>query len=332
MSEQDNLPARPGRGGHYEAWYLTFSDPSAKTGYWIRYTLHAPAGAAPEGRLWFARFDLAAPERTLGLNRGGPFASEPGAFEVRVGDAVLRSGHLAGALEGGGHSVAWDLDFDPGGPTYRMLPDALYRGSLAPSKPYVPNPDTRFRGRIEIDGETIAVDDVPGQQGHVVGTRHAERWAWAQCDDFAGEPGTVLVALVAQGRRGPLVTPHTTFVGLRRDGDWIRLRKVSRRRDWGLGVWRIALGNKRYRLAGAVRVPADRLIRADYVDPDGSPRYCHNSEVSSCRLTLLERRAGGFEEVAELTSEGTVHAEWGGRTPAPQVLHQHTAIDGYDPA
>lgn len=322
MSESDNLPAAPGRGGHYEAWYLTFSDPSAKTGYWIRYTRHG----STEGRLWFARFDHAAPERVFGLNRAGAFASEPAAFEVRVGDAVLRSGHLAGALEGAGHAVEWNLDFEAGGPTYRMLPPALYRGSLAPSKPYVPNPDTRFTGTIQIDGETVTLDAVPGQQGHVYGTKHAERWAWAQCNDFASAPGTVLVGLVAQGRRGPVLTPHTTFVGVRREGEWIRFRKVSRRRDWGLGVWRIDLSNRRYQLRGTVRVDPGRLIRADYLDPDGTPRYCHNSEVSSSRLTLLERRAAGFEEIADLTAEGVVHAEWGGRTPAPQVVHHHDSV------
>lgn len=331
MSEQDNLPARRGSGGHYEAWYLTFADATAGTGYWIRYTLHVAPRSAPEPRLWFARFDLRRPERTLGLNRGFPseaFASEASAFEIRIGEALLRSGRLTGSLEGNGHAATWDLEFDAGGPTYRMLPDLFYRGSLAPSKPFSPNPDTRFSGTIQVDGETVELAGVPGQQGHVYGSKHAERWAWAQCNDFAGEAGTVLVALCAQGRRGPLLTPHTTFAGLRRDGDWQRFRKVSRRRDWSLGAWRISLANKRYRLEGTIRAPAERLIRANYVDPDGTPRYCHNSEVSSARLTLMERRAGGFEEVAELVSDGGVHAEWGGMTPAPQVLHEHAEVGG----
>ena len=332
MSEQDNFPARRGRGGHYEAWYLTFTDPATRTGYWIRYTLHAPGGGgAPEARLWFARFDHVRPERTLGLNRGHPiaeWASEASAFEIRIGDAVLRSGRLSGSLQGEDHSVAWDLDFETGGPTYRMLPDALYRGSLAPSKPYVPNPDTTFTGTIEVDGETLTLSGVPGQQGHVYGSRHAERWAWAQCNDFPGDPGTVLVALVAQGRRGPLLTPHTTFVGLRRGGEWLRFRGISRQKDWSLGVWRLALSGRRHRLVGSVRVAPERLIRARYHDPDGTARYCHNSEVSSARLTLLERRAGGYEEVAQLEADGRVHAEWGGMTPAEAVLHEHVVLDG----
>jgi hypothetical protein len=332
LSEQDNLPAWNGRGGHYEAWYLTFTDPATRTGYWIRSTLHAPSGGGePEARVWFARFDHDRPERTFGLNRGypiGEWASEPSAFEVRIGETLLRSGRLSGSLEGDGHAARWDLDFPAGGPTYRMLPDALYRGGLAPSKPYVPNPDTRFSGTVEVDGETIPLDGVPGQQGHVYGSRHAERWAWAQCNDFPDEPGTVLVGLVAQGRRGPLLTPHTSFVGLRRNGEWLRFRGVSRRKDWSLGVWRIALSGKRHRLVGSVRVAPERMVRARYTDPDGTARYCHNSEVSSCHLTLLERRAGGYEEVAELAADGRVHAEWGGMTPAEAVLHEHAGVGG----
>ena len=61
------------------------------------------------------------------------------------------------------------------------------------------------------------------------------------------------------------------------------------------------------------------MIRARYEDPTGTERWCHNSEIASSRLALFERRAGGFDEIALLESRGTTHAEWAGRTPAPQV-------------
>jgi hypothetical protein len=55
-------------------------------------------------------------------------------------------------------------------------------------------------------------------------------------------------------------------------------------------------------------------------------RWCHNSEVASSRLTLWERRAGGWQDVAELESRGTTHAEWAGRTPAPGVDASHAEV------
>lgn len=67
------------------------------------------------------------------------------------------------------------------------------------------------------------------------------------------------------------------------------------------------------------------LLRARYEDPDGTDRYCHNSEIASCRLRLFERQAGD-RPVAELESIGTTHAEWAGRTPAEAVEREFTHV------
>jgi len=324
--EQDNLPAWNGKTGRYEVWFLTMSD--GHSGYWIRSTLLAPDIGPGEARLWFARFDREDPTSTFGVNRALPlevFRAEPGGFEVRVGGCVFRSGHCQGAITGGGHEVSWILDFDTGGETYRLLPDALYRGGLAPTKPFSPNVDTAFTGRITIDGQTHPVTAMPGQQGHLYGSKHAERWAWAHCSAFDGKDG-VLQAIVAQGARGPVTTPFTTFAGLRFQDRWLRFRGVSRRRPFWLGGWRVDLSNKRYRLTGRVAGDPAHMVQAEYHDPNGTPRYCHNTEVASSRFVLFERGAAGYEEVAVLSSEGTTHAEWAGRTPAPGEFTRHVDV------
>jgi hypothetical protein len=329
MAEADNLPAWNGKPGRYEVWFLTMSDGTA--GYWIRYTLLAPDHGPAEGRLWFARFDREDPARTFGVNHAFPLegAGVPGAeLEVRVGGGVLRSGHCQGGIEGGGHEVSWLLDFETGGETYRLLSDALYRGGLAPTKPFSPNVDTTFTGRITIDGHAHPISAMPGQQGHLYGTKHAERWAWAHCSAFGDGDGAVLQAIAAQGRRGPVTTPFSTFAGLRWQGRWIRLSGLARRRPFWLGGWRIDLANRRYRLTGRVVGDPAFMVQARYADPDGTPRFCHNTEVASSRFVLFERTGTGFEEVALLTSEGTTHAEWAGRTPAPGEFAPHLPVEG----
>jgi hypothetical protein len=323
MAEADNRPAWSGKTGRYEVWFLTMSDGSS--GYWIRYTLLGPDSGSPEGRLWFARFDRKDPSATFGLNRPGPIESVAGDgadFEVRLGGGFIRSGHCQGGLSGGGHEVSWTLDFDTGEPTYRLLPDSLYRPGLAPTKPFSPNVDTAFTGRITIDGEAHPVSSMPGQQGHLYGTKHAERWAWAHCGAF-DQDGAIVQAISAQGRRGPVTTPFTTFVGLRWNGNWIRLRGTARQRPFWLGGWRIDVSDRRYRLTGRVAGDPASMVQAEYHDPDGTPRYCHNTEVASSRFVLFERSRHGFDEVAVLSSEGTTHAEWAGRTPAPGEFAPH---------
>jgi Tocopherol cyclase len=326
--EQDNVQRVAGRTGVYEVWFLTFTDPATGRGYWIRSTYLAPREGFASAGVWFARFDPADPSLSIGLHRRSErWSISRAEFDVRVDGTFMASGLAEGSLQGGGHTASWKLEYPTGGDTYHLFPEPMFRSGLAPTKPLAPNVDTKVSGWVSLDGEQARIDGAPAQQGHLWGTRHALRWAWAHCSDFVDEEA-VLQAVTARGRRGPLTTPYVTFAGVRRNGRWIRFRRISRKPDFGLGAWRVDLENRRYRLTGRIESPAMALLRATYEDPDGSRRFCHNSEIASSRLALFERRAGGFDELALLESRGTTHAEWAGLTPAPQVHKAFIEADG----
>lgn len=332
MSESDNLPQWNQRPGAHEAWILTFTDPVSAHGFRIRTTLLAPSRGPLSAGIWFARLDPSDPSGTIGFHtRSSEWRSAPDAFDVVVGHpgagfARMGSGVAEGEMGEGGHEASWDLRFTVDDhPTYRLLPGALYRG-IAPGGQLSPNVDARVSGTVSVDGRSYLIEAAPAQQAHEWGPRHPERWAWAHCSDFVGEEA-VFHALTALGRRGPIATPYLTSVGLRWQGSWIRLTKASRRRDFGLGSWHVDMASRRYRLTGRVEAPAFALLRARYQDPDGSERFCHSSEIASCRLALFERRAGAFEEVAVVESRGTTHAEWAGRTPAHAVEREFVETD-----
>lgn len=322
MSERDNRPRSAGRRGRYEVWFLTLSTPDGSAGYWIRYTDHHPVAGPPERRLWFARFDRGDPEATFGLNMAVPETRSADAYAATEGGSI-GPGSARGSVEGNGRSASWDLRWETGEPTYPLLPAAFSLPGVAPSRACSPNPGTRFDGWIEVDGRRTEIEAHPGQQGHVDGSRHAERWAWMHCSAYDGRH--VVAALSAQGRRGPFLTPFLTYGGLRVDGEWIRLRG-ERARTWGLGTWRLRLTSRTHRVEGTVTAPTDRMLRVRYLDPDDGERWCHNSEIASSRFLVWERRVGGWEVGAELVSEGTTHAEWAGRTPAPGVDRVHQEV------
>jgi hypothetical protein len=305
VTESDNVHRATGLGA-YEVWFLTFSDPASGRGYWIRSTYHAPRHGPASAGVWFAWFDPTDPTRTFGIHRtSSSWSLDPEVFDVRVGEAQMSSGRAQGQIEGDGRQATWALEWPTGGPSYLLLPQAMYRGGIAPTKSH-------------------EIVDAPGQQGHLYGTRHAERWAWAHCSAFGN--GAVVHALTAQGKRGPFRMPFLTFVGVRWQGQWIRLSKVGLKPDFALGTWRIDVQNRKHRLTGVVEAPSASLLRVRYEDPDGSARYCHNSEIASCRLRLFERRVGDLNQVAELESSGTTHAEWAGRTPAQAVEREFTHV------
>ncbi len=306
----ENRP-RWGRRGRYEAWFLTMSSPDGRSGYWIRHSVRAPIVGPPERRLWFARFDRDDPARTFGLNG----SERP--------DAEFGSGVSRGSLRGVGRQVRWDLLWDGRGGGPRLLPPALYRGSLAPTRLSTPVPEAPISGRIEVDDAEVEIDGFLGSQGHVEGSRHAERWAWMSAGH---ERGFLLQALSLQARRGPWLTPFLTFAALRIDERWVRFRHATRRRPWELGRWRLRLSSRSLRVEGSVTAPQETMVRARYLDPDDTPRWCHHSAVGSSRFLVWERRAGGWQEVAELASDGSTHAEWAGRTAAPVPMAEHVEV------
>jgi Tocopherol cyclase len=321
MTERDNLPRWNPRAGGHEAWYLTVTDGASGEGFWVRMGLAGPGRAEPAGEVVSARFHPSDPERTFGVRSVHPspdFTLGGPDRYLRTGESEIGPGFARGTASGAGHRLEWDLAFTTGEPTYSLLPDRAAPGPLGAVAALVPNVDTVVSGRVTADGEARDVDGARGQQGHVFGRRHAERWVWAHCRGFE-DGDTIVEAVTGQVRRGPFLTPFVTSVGVRWAGRWIRFVRLAGLRDFSMGRWRIDLTERRYRLTGRIEAPTSSLVQARLEGPDGVPRYCHHTDVGSCRLALFERGPGGFDQIAMLEAKGTVQAEWTGRTPSSEV-------------
>ncbi|MBI4575803.1 MAG: hypothetical protein HY722_06015 [Planctomycetes bacterium] len=249
-------------------------------------------------------------------------------FVLTVGEAVLTAGHATGAVRGAGHLAAWNLRFEPTGPVHRHLPWVAYLLPVADTVVLSPYLGARFRGSIKADGVRYELEDDAGCQSHLWGRRHAAEWAWAHCSAFEGEPGACLEALMARVRRWGRSMPPLTLVSLCHRGEWLRLQGLVHlpwgRSAWQVGQWRFQARGATARVEGEVLCPPGRLLRAEYADPDGSPAWCHNSEVATSRVRVWRRAAPGlpWREAGELVSNGTTHAEWGERSPSPEVAHR----------
>ncbi len=315
MSERHDVTEGGGGRVPQAARYLTFTDPASGQGFWLRAGTGG-GGWGDAAGVWFARFHPSDPGRTFGLHRA-----------LDVADLPLGAGRAEGSVSGAGHEAAWSLRWEPGDAGVPLLPPGLAGRRHAPALPGATVSDAHVRGRITVDGETLELAAARGQEGRVTGSRVPDGWAWAHCASFEGERASIDL-LVARLRRGPLASPDVTVASILWDGRAIRLRKVVRRRDWSLGVWRVDLSGRRYRLSGRVEAPARAIVRARLATPGGAGRFVHVTAIASARLALFERRAGGFEEVALFESRGATQAEWAGRTPAPQVEREVVEATG----
>ncbi len=331
--------------GHYEVWYLTLAHRESGTGFWIRYTLESPdvnTGRA-YAQLWFARGDHGRPERTFGFNRRFPIESliprrDP--FELRIGDAVLTNQSLRGALAGDGHDVTWDLRFVPASCTHYHLPDFAYlrRGTLVDTVVFSPNLSIALTGTITVDGETYDLRGSPGGQTHLYGRKHAYAWAWAHCNAFdsgEGHEAAVMEALTVQLRRGPVLLPQMTLVTVYPDGlggEALSFNKVvnlpRNRAEYGTGYYRLVGEGVTAKAEVALSCRPEDMVRAEYVDPDGEPAYCHNTVVARCEVKLSRRSFPGadWQPWRTLATDHGASFEWAGRAGDSQVRQHHVAL------
>ncbi len=317
----ENLPRWDGRRGWYEVWYATTNHAPSGTALWLRYTLHVPADAEGHATIWGVAFDRDGPVFAARQDHPLTAVRLGGETIMRVGDALLAEGHLAGALtDDGGRVLTWDLSFDPAEDAVGPLPHALER--VTPSYYLNPNLDVRASGTVNVGDRILELDTEPMGQSHVWGRHHAGAWAWMH---LHVDDGFVIEAIQARphaaariGRRLPslpfavvslLGSPQTFGPA----GPW------RARGRYTFPVWHLSLRGPDIRLEVSVRAPERRFIQVTYHDPDGSPAYCANSEVADGVVEVYRRygRAWRQTEIHELS--GRSHLEFGARSPYPGV-------------
>jgi hypothetical protein len=327
--------------GHYEVWYATLSHLPTRTGFWIRYTMESPrpGHGEPYAQLWFARFDGNDPSGTFAFNRKLPIAqlsATPSPFRVRVGDSEVRHDGMKGALAGGGHRAEWEITWRPSDRLHLHLPSSVYKGTWADTQVLSPNLNVAAHGHITVDGKRYDLDGAPLGQTHLWGKKHAYSWAWSHCNGFSGDRGAALETLTVRLRRGPVVLPKLTLLSLYLDGgdpDRVEFREFWQlpmaRSEYGTGRYALKAANAEYKVEAEFTCRAEDMVLAEYVDPDGEPAFCHNTECADARVRVWRRSpfVGRFREHRTLVAERSAHYEWGARAGDPLVKKRHVTLE-----
>lgn len=311
---------------HYEVWFLTLNHRASQRGFWFRYVLESPIGADPDAppsaALWAAAFNRKSPEQNFGLKRA--YSIDQFAFEgpensiLKIGDGLFSPRSVAGRVDSGGHRIEWDLTYIPCETTYHHVSRAVVQLARPSSFVCSPNLDTRFSGRIIVDGEAIVLDQEPGCQSHLWGRKHVDDWVWVHSNAFEKLTGTVFEGLAARPRRAGHTLPPIQSLYLRHRGEenrFIRLRLAEQwKRKLGMGYWSFSAMNTRLYIEGAAQCRLRDMLQAEYLDPDGERLYCVNSEVANLKIRLFRRVRGvRWRHVETIKSYATAHLEHASR-------------------
>jgi hypothetical protein len=336
VPERWNAMQWNGEPGHYEVWYVTFTDPGTGVGFWIRYTMVAPlpeTGAEATCSLWLMAMDPVDPVRNVGQKVSFPVsalnaAADP--FELRIGDATLTDRGMAGTIEEDGTTSEWALSWDSRLPAYGHVHPLLRRAKIAKTVLFLPHPELHLSGFVRVGDRRIDVTGSVGGQAHLWGSKHAARWAWAHCNDFTGADGAPRSGTFVDGvsvyvpRFGREIGPNTPVVARVNGADAMSVGPLAVTRnpsEFGLDHWSFEARGARRKLTGAVSARRENLVGVTYHDPDGELAYCYNTEVADMRLDLWERdgRRAPWRKVDTLRSDRHAHFEYAQRTPIEGV-------------
>ena len=313
---------RQGRRGHYEGWFVAFNAPSEEAGYWIRYSMVAPTDPArePFAQAWFMRTDRRAATRNRALRTTFPvnqLVATARPFSVDIAGNHLAAGGCSGTLEDAAGTVSWRLTFESLLPGITPTPEWGARIATCFQEP---QPLIRVSGEITEDGTSRQVEGWLGEQAHVFGAKHSDRWHWAECKHL-GE-GRAFTGVAAWPRFPPRTITSLSLLGpgpsLERTGTRDLFRGVT---EHSPVAWDFDAEYPRERLAGRVTPRPEDLIGITYHDPSGRPVYCYHSELADISLRYYRRASGrsAWTLEEELTAAGGAAFEFGSATPLDGV-------------
>lgn len=319
----------------FEVWYLTLNHTASGTGYWICYTLDAPASGQPFCQLWFASFDGRDPAGNVAIRQAHPIGAlrcEEQPFAVHIDGSALHQDGARGQVEGDGHRARWELSWRPAAHAHRLLPPIMYRGGgLGESTVTGPNLDVAMSGSIEVDGRRVDLAGEAGNQSHLWGRAHPHRWAWAHCNGFDGRPGATLELLTARLRRG-IELPGMTVACLYLDGRAYRWNRFASMplcdAHVGPTSYRVSAWRPDVRIDALFRCRPGQMVATPYVDPGGgAPCWCHHTEIADVVVDVWRRgRLGRWRLDEQLMSAGRGHFEVGRPTRDPSIAWEYVDV------
>ncbi len=282
--------------GHYESWFQRANHPTRALAFWIRYTIFCPSdpSAPPEGELWAVYFNGESKKVTAVKQEFELADCEFSTCKLahRIGSSLLDQSSLHGQATGQSHSIKWDLQYTSPQPPLLFLPKSLYETKLPAAKSVVGSPLSRFTGTLEVDGETINIENWLGSQNHNWGTKHTDEYAWGQVSGFDNDQDIFLELITARVKIGPkflgLRSPWMTLAVLRVDGEEFAFNSIVQslkaHAHYEQFAWSFRSQTRNCTIEGTIAASPQAFVALPYRNPPGGQKLCLNSKIAACTL------------------------------------------------
>ena len=282
--------------GHYESYFLRANHPSKKQAFWLRYTIFLSSDKKIElAEIWGAFFnndDVIAIQQDIPLSECNLTDSQN---KIQLRNNVLKfalmgKGSATGEVTDESRSIGWHLNYSGETNVLPLLPAAYYQRSLPKAKVLVGIPQAFFDGQLNINGETIIINNWQGSENHNWGSKHTDEYAWGQVSGFDGKPNSFLECSTARIKIGPLWSPKMSLAVLRIDqqeyrfnGLWQAMKNQGSYRYFD---WSMQCKNNNFTLDMNMNSQSHDMAGLNYRNPPGGSHTCLNSKVARCEVIL----------------------------------------------
>ena len=289
--------------GHYESYFLRANHPTEAKAFWIRYTIFSPKGAPEKAlaELWGMWFD-GNTGKHIALKSEQPLNTahySSNNFQVDFGQAKLNNRFASGKIKSGKGEISWKLEYSSSCDPIFLFPLSSYDAPLPKAKTLVSLPLAKFKGTFTVNGNKIDINDWTGSQNHNWGERHTDYYAWGQVAGFDNAPNSFLE--IGSGKLkifGSVMTPFLTPMVLRHEGKEYALN------NWGnifrckvelqYYEWHFSSENESVKIEGVIKAKAKDFVGLTYYNPPGGNKFCLNSKIASCELSVTEKSRVGL--------------------------------------
>jgi hypothetical protein len=316
--ETDNIPRITQHQGqaHVESYFWRANHPELRRAFWLKATILSPTEGQAVAEVWCCTFDgesghYQGARQTVPLCEAR-FDEDGSLIEVAGCRFDLAAvGHtLNGAVDQSSARSKWSLQCQPvetslGQPLCLFPTRRMLQASFPRNKTVTPAPAAHFNGQIEVNGETWAIDDWLGMQGHNWGQAHAHEYAWGQCLFTApdGSPCAMVEAYTAKLRIAGLTTPALSGMVVRHGQRSYRFDRIidlwNQRSETKDLCWVLKMKGRDGKALLQMEATPEEVVCLGYTNPDAHLSYCLNSKLAKVRLQVVPSKGESFECFSE---------------------------------
>ena len=186
---------------------------------------------------------------------------------MEIGPGRLTDTEATGEVDG----ARWELRFAAEQRPFEYTRPVMR--PLASTRVVVAKPSLAISGFVELDGARHELDGAAGQQAHLFGRRHADRWGWFHA---TLPEGRWVEGLVAKVPSLPQIALHATERGAANGAVEVFRTHAE------LAPGRAAIGPY------VVEAARDDFVAVTYHDPSGAEVFCYHTEKAILRGPALD--------------------------------------------